>query len=399
MGASTFVFSMIWVRQSDDTGGVWFECLPTTAPPDTLLGMVQRGRGAGWLAAVADPVEGRAALLACLTDDPRWDHQVESRAEFYASLAVALEVSAADIAACGDINDEDHWLVAETLTALSVRGDSNARELLAQRIPDTWFEDLMAEPTLPFPPLNAPLSALLGNEHLVSHHDLMHRLRTTTDPDDLAALHEATRDPNRRGFRSAMLALAERGDTSFVTQVGDILAGNPVGQPRAGFLGYLPRLPARDSLPIARLWFGLPDSRDDAALQVLALHATAQDVSAIRARLAVSESTYDQCDLVEALGRVPECGPYPELRTVFTDACYSYLRRESAQALATTDPDFANTFATECLWDCEAGTREVGAKYAPATEQVQRRLAELAADEDEAVRDAARRRLVGPPAR
>ena len=236
MGASTFVFSMIWVRQSDDTGGVWFECLPTTAPPDTLLGMVQRGRGAGWLAAVADPVEGRAALLACLTDDPRWDHQVESRAEFYASLAVALEVSAADIAACGDINDEDHWLVAETLTALSVRGDSNARELLAQRIPDTWFEDLMAEPTLPFPPLNAPLSALLGNEHLVSHHDLMHRLRTTTDPDDLAALHEATRDPNRRGFRSAMLALAERGDTSFVTQVGDILAGNPVGQPRAGFL-------------------------------------------------------------------------------------------------------------------------------------------------------------------
>ena len=379
---------------------VKFECLPTAAPPDTLLGMVQRGRGAGWLAAVANPVEGRAALLACLTDDPRLDHQVESRAEFYASLAVALEVSAADVAACGDINDEEEWLLAETLTALSDRGDSNAQELLAQRIPDTWFEDLMAEPWLPFPPLNAPLSALLGNEHLVSYDDLMHRLRTTTDPDDLAALHAATRDPNRGGFRSAMLALAERGDTSFVTQVGDILARNTVGQPRAGSLGYPTRLPGRDSLPIARLWFGLPDSRDDAALQVLALHATAQDVSALRGRLAVSESTYAQCDLVQALGRVPELGPYPALRTVFTQASYSYLRKRCAHAMAATDPEFASTFATECLWDCEEEAREVGAKYAPTTEQVQRRLAELAADvaEDDAVRAAAQRRLAEEPA-
>ena len=137
---------MIWVRRSDDTGGVRFACLPTTAPPDTLLGMVQRGRGAGWLAAAPSPAEGPQRSWRVLTDDPRWDQQVESRAEFYASLAVALEVSAADIAAYGDINDEEHWLVADTLTALSDRGDSNARELLAHRIPDTWFAHRIPDP-------------------------------------------------------------------------------------------------------------------------------------------------------------------------------------------------------------------------------------------------------------
>lgn len=83
--------------------------LPThdhLAAPDTPLGQLQRGRGAGWLRAIQDPAQGRTNLLACLARDPRWDRQVESRGDYYATLALELEVTPAQIVALGPPDDQ-----------------------------------------------------------------------------------------------------------------------------------------------------------------------------------------------------------------------------------------------------------------------------------------------------
>ncbi len=57
------------------------------ANPDTVLGKLQRGTGAGFLEAIALP-SGEAAELIwdCVVYDPRWDQQVESRDRYYADL-------------------------------------------------------------------------------------------------------------------------------------------------------------------------------------------------------------------------------------------------------------------------------------------------------------------------
>ncbi|MDA0352022.1 MAG: hypothetical protein O3A10_07425 [Chloroflexi bacterium] len=58
------------------------------ANPDTTLGKLQRGRGAGWLECLELPRgEAHDLLWRCITADPRLDHQVESRVEYYATLA------------------------------------------------------------------------------------------------------------------------------------------------------------------------------------------------------------------------------------------------------------------------------------------------------------------------
>lgn len=64
------------------------------APAGTLLGQLQRGRGAGFLSALAeDPTTVHTHLLHCITHDPRQDSQIESRAEYYAQLIIATKMS------------------------------------------------------------------------------------------------------------------------------------------------------------------------------------------------------------------------------------------------------------------------------------------------------------------
>lgn len=62
------------------------------APPETLQGQLQRGRGAGYREALRRPArEVEALIFACLTGDPRWDQQVEERASYYAGLLLHFE--------------------------------------------------------------------------------------------------------------------------------------------------------------------------------------------------------------------------------------------------------------------------------------------------------------------
>ena len=68
------------------------------AEPESLLGQLQRGRGAGFLAALAaDAKVVRSLLLTCILHDPRFDAQLEHRADYYARLALHVHLPLAPL--------------------------------------------------------------------------------------------------------------------------------------------------------------------------------------------------------------------------------------------------------------------------------------------------------------
>ncbi|MEO6597715.1 MAG: hypothetical protein ABIP94_23465, partial [Planctomycetota bacterium] len=66
--------------------------VPAPAPAATRLGQLQRGRGAGFLAALTAGAAAHDDVLHCLLADPRIDRQIESRERYYAELVTALDV-------------------------------------------------------------------------------------------------------------------------------------------------------------------------------------------------------------------------------------------------------------------------------------------------------------------
>jgi len=107
------------------------------AYPYTLLGMLQRGRGAGYLLALETaPEKVWPLLVECVTHDPRLDRQAEDRADYYCSLITETEM---DITPLGDyLKRKDgpghqFWnikLAIETLVGLSARHNSKALGML-----------------------------------------------------------------------------------------------------------------------------------------------------------------------------------------------------------------------------------------------------------------------------
>lgn len=98
----------------------------------SLLGQLQRGNGKGFLRAMReDRAVVRPLLLDCVTHDPRWDRQFESRSGYYAALllhtAQPLDPFDSHLRANSRHNQHDVLdLVLETVCALAVRGDVSA---------------------------------------------------------------------------------------------------------------------------------------------------------------------------------------------------------------------------------------------------------------------------------
>lgn len=126
------------------------------ANPDTLLGQLQRGRGEAYLRLLSTPKREACDLLVeCICNDPRLDSQVESRAGYYASIAVevGLDLGPVDqyLREHDDI-DESSWnasLAIETLGELAKRRYSNAADILCDYMAwgYSWsqpLDDLMA---------------------------------------------------------------------------------------------------------------------------------------------------------------------------------------------------------------------------------------------------------------
>ncbi len=115
------------------------------ASVDSLLGQLQRGRGAGFLAARREPSSRIWPLLVeCITHDPRIDSQVEDRADYYAALAIETEMELGALAT--HLREQDDagqsgWntpLTVSTLGALGRRGYRGAIAILRDYV--AWGE-------------------------------------------------------------------------------------------------------------------------------------------------------------------------------------------------------------------------------------------------------------------
>jgi hypothetical protein len=107
------------------------------ADPDTLLGMLERGRGAGYLLAVETaPVIVWPLLIECITNDPRLDRQVEYRADCYSSLILETKMDITPLNYYLRENDgpgDKYWkvkLTIETLFSLVCRHHTKALHIL-----------------------------------------------------------------------------------------------------------------------------------------------------------------------------------------------------------------------------------------------------------------------------
>ena len=373
------------------------------AAPGTSLGLLQRGRGAGWLQA-AESEFGRELLVACLQHEPRWDRQVESRADYYATLILHLGISLHDFAR-ELVDEQDRWILVEVLDAMARRGSADASQLL-RLVPD--HDDaptsISATTRANRPRRARPMTAgadasieeLLADPGRGSYPKaVLHRLRITTDPHEVAALRDASRDREHRGWHFAVRVLGIRGDTTPLGVIEDVLMRNEPGPTRAAAFQYVRALPGHITLPLARAWLTSDDGRGEVAPVVFASHAELPDAPAIRTALANATDYYTASSLAQALGRLPEAGPFPELEEVYSQSAYSFARARAVEAMAATDPDFGQKWAIECLWDCEEGARIQGARRTPAEPKARARLQQLANDvhEDPEVRHAARVRV------
>jgi hypothetical protein len=158
-------------------------------------------------------------------------------------------------------------------------------------------------------------------------------------------------------------------------------------------------LPYEQTHDLVSEWFDSPQVlRRRAAAGVVAEHGVADDVPRIREHLSkephdgLSGDLYFICELATALARHREQGPYEELTPVLAEMPYSHGRRYIAEAMAATDSGFPFGHAIDCLWDCEAETREIGASHVErANDAAGHSLAEIIADsfEDPEVQHAA----------
>ena len=106
-------------------------------PAHTLHGQLQRGRGAGFLRGLTEPVEDLQMILVdCITNDPRWDPQLEIRAGYYADLAVAIRLDPAPLSRHLEEHDDDTaegWKAeptVQTLGIMAARGRTDAATIL-----------------------------------------------------------------------------------------------------------------------------------------------------------------------------------------------------------------------------------------------------------------------------
>jgi hypothetical protein len=169
----------------------------------------------------------------------------------------------------------------------------------------------------------------------------------------------------------------------------------------------LRQLPPEMTLQVARRWYSSGEWRLQlAGEEVLERHATPEDIDRALATLEAARNDavpyysdlYRACGALEILARMSNVGPLPEVEAAFVEMGYSFGRKRAAQAMRANAPEwFAETYAYECLWDCEEETRQLGCEgVSLAVTGARERLRYLAGDpfEVDMVREAAASRLV-----
>ena len=156
------------------------------ADAESLLGMLQRGRGKGYLVALETPrQEVWPLLVECITNDPRSDEQWSPDEEYYASLILKTGMDLGPLLSFvrrNDTSDEQEWncyYTLKTLRCLAHRGSRQALDFLREYIRFGYDFSQMAW-------IVHDLAELRALEDI---HEVLYR-RISSDPDTLAAFRE-----------------------------------------------------------------------------------------------------------------------------------------------------------------------------------------------------------------
>jgi hypothetical protein len=376
-------------------------------PADTLTGQLQRGRGAGALWAARLPSDARAIVMDCVCRDPRWDHDVEDRAFYYAQLirdhAWPIDVLEQHLSSPADAVDPDNWRTSLTLQVLGLLSQSsyrNAVALLSRYATEgsNWVlaVDELAENgsahvviALADEVLGRLTDAELADEveHEFGPWDILANTQPRVaealrqqddqfarahvpvspeiDPASLSAadLVERVRGAGRPG-REAALELGRRADPVLLDLTEEYI-GQP-GGPGSAALSALRKFATDEVLTRARQWVRDGSDRAEVGVWILAESGDASDAPVILADLesCLAEQEWGGAVApVEAVGRLGLTAAAPLAIRAWNESAYSYLRPRVLTSLITIQPETAAVFATEGLWDCEELTRQRSAEF------------------------------------
>jgi len=419
------------------------------ADPRSLLGLLQRGRGDGFLEALGHPDEAVDLVVDCVTRDPRLDHQVESRGWFYAALVEELDIDLPSLRAAfakpaAETGDDAAWLATSVFELVARRGVPGGVSELRRYLRSGRDVDLALEHLLPLADhpeavgllddilesadteqLREALSWMAADftvapwptwrrvstqvDHLVGEVISQRGRRTDSAPPAALRSQRAmfTRDLLIRTGREAeagtpqaeLIRLADDGGEDMLLDVAPALLGDEslkVGV-KAAVRRTLWGLRSPKALAWARTTASLDDEGGLAAVHLLAELAEATDLPRVRSLLEAAvaggnDYMYAQCALVDGIGRLSDQASLGLIKTLFDETVYSYLRRRCVRALSLIEENFATTRAPECLYDCEAETRAIAIEAVDMdSPDIRERLAQVAGDptEDESCRQAA----------
>lgn len=391
---------------------------PAPAPATTRLGQLQRGRGAGFLAAVAD---GRAAqddLLQCLLEDPRRDRELEHRARYYGELLVAVELPLEPL--LGPLHHAPEGVLGhDVLAAAWALGHAPTRALLAsESTPEPlllaitgclWGEHWARAVDLPpraracwlrhslqdadsarcqrHPPAPTPLANLSVDDVLelargpqpVRRDRLLGELCARGDEltrERLAAVVAGERVLER--VRLAARALGLLADDRLLPLAEDLFAREDVfADPdrllpaelrmrRACLADWAQHLPGPMALPLAREWHERGGYFTTVAGGLFELYATAADRRRLEAFVAANAAGGAEiADQLDALGRLGDPASVPLLIDVATTTPSSRARTCALRALThVAAHPHAQAILREALWDCEDEAAELACGFA-----------------------------------
>lgn len=363
------------------------------AAPDSLLGRLQRGRGVGYREALTAP-GADALVLTCIADDPRWDQQVEQRAEYYARLVTELGVPVGAITLDVDGPDGHFALAFDVLVELSRGGSTEAAAALHAYViqvqePEWWVvdhlwreggpavRDGLAELVLAriddvdlagavtlhddgpwrawahHPRVAAALAAATPHEPRPRRPDVSDR---TTG--ELYVLADAAFSPLRT---AAFRELSRRGDLVLLD-----LAERPQLRNDSGFVSALAG-PVTDlgvpALARARTWVaGDDESLRGLGQDVVAAHGGPDDAAEILRWFDDAVAAGEWCvseDLATGLARLDHQPALPSIAYAWESTPHSTARRFYLPALMRLRAPDLRAYVDDAAEDCEDDVRDI----------------------------------------
>ncbi|WP_306326920.1 hypothetical protein [Streptomyces venezuelae] len=389
------------------------------AHPDSVQGLLQRGRGLGAVRAARDPGEAAGFVYDGIRRDGRWDG-TDQRSVYLARLVGDLKLSPAPLVEQLAGDEEENSRACEVLELLALAGSDEAREGLRAYVrhgehwagvlesvaadwPAEWGEDLGdvararigTEEERPWGPVPW---ARWGIEVQGPPSEYRPSLMPLDTAELLALL--AGEGTDRVTKFDALRALNDRTPTEELIPLVPTLGTSDGRRPLPQLRRAVDRLGAL-AVPAAHGW-----ARDDRpwlaelGAHVIAEHPGPEALPGLVADLAGAWAARSWCGPDVTARRLSRLGPaaseaLPYLRRFWLASPHSYERTAYLEAMAAIDGGDLSPLYAESLWDCESRTRLLAVTTAPATPETLARIADLRDDpmETPEVRTAAGARL------